>query len=273
MLMCFSILFVSCAPKTFLLERPKLLSVYFDRKINHLEKSKNHNIDHQRELIKTQIEYGFGVVMEQADRLLDEDYETALDMYQKANQLFSDAKSSALLVLNQKHTKFEDWIRKDAKINFDKNDIADLYWLAAAYGGSISSSRGNPYELIHLPTVGRLLRTCIAIDSSWNNGAAYSAMMSFTSSRSDLSEKMLRDSVDYYYRKAIILSDSLDASLFVTYSEAIHKTYQERDKFEEKLNFVINMDIKPNDKYELTNLISKNRAKWLLAKTDEYFIE
>ena len=45
------------------------------------------------------------------------------------------------------------------------------------------------------------------------------------------------------------------------------------NKFEEKLNFVINMDIKPNNKYELTNLISKNRAEWLLAKTDEYFIE
>ena len=41
-------LFISCAPKSFLLERPKLLSVYFDRKIDHLEKSKNHNVDHHR---------------------------------------------------------------------------------------------------------------------------------------------------------------------------------------------------------------------------------
>ena len=28
-----------------------------------------------------------------------------------------------------------------------------------------------------------------------------------------------------------------------------------------------------NDKYELTNLIAKSRAKWLLSKKDEYFLE
>ena len=81
----FLILFVSCAPKPFLIERPKLLSIYFDRKINQLEKSKNRSIDHQRELIRTKVEYGFGIVMEQADRLIDEEYDIALDKYQKAN--------------------------------------------------------------------------------------------------------------------------------------------------------------------------------------------
>ena len=33
------------------------------------------------------------------------------------------------------------------------------------------------------------------------------------------------------------------------------------------------MDVIRNSKYELSNLIAKNRAEWLLSNTDEYFLE
>ena len=127
--------------------------------------------------------------------------------------------------------------------------------------------------MIHLPKVGRILRKCIELDPEWNNGAVYSAMMSFTSTRTDISEDLLRDSVDFYFNKAILYSDSLDAGPFLAYAESIHKTYQERKEFEDKLNYVINMKTKSRSRYELPNLIAKNRAEWLLSKTDDYFLE
>ena len=98
-------------------------------------------------------------------------------------------------------------------------------------------------------------------------------MMSFTATRTDLSEILLRDSVDFYFNKALLHSDSLDASPYVTYAESIHKTYQERKEFEDKLNYVIDMAVIPKSEYELSNLIAKNRAEWLLTKTEEYFLE
>ena len=98
-------------------------------------------------------------------------------------------------------------------------------------------------------------------------------MMSFTATRTDLSEILLRDSVDFYFNKALLHSDSLDASPYVTYAESIHKTYQERKEFEDKLNFVLEMNVIHNSKYELSNIIAKNRADWLLSNTDEYFLE
>ena len=33
------------------------------------------------------------------------------------------------------------------------------------------------------------------------------------------------------------------------------------------------MENKPNNEFELTNLLAKSRAKWLLARTEEYFLE
>ena len=267
------IFIISCSPKAFIIDQPELVSIYFEKKIKKLEKSDMTSLDKQRALMRTKVEYGFGIIMEHADRLIDVDYSSALDKYKKANIIFKDARDSGISILNDRYSNFNDWIRGVVELQFTNNDIIDLYWLAAAYGGAISSSRGDPFELIHLPKVGRILRKCIELDPEWNNGAVYSAMMSFTSTRTDISEDLLRDSVDFYFNKAILYSDSLDAGPFLAYAESIHKTYQERKEFEDKLNYVINMKTKSRSRYELPNLIAKNRAEWLLSKTDDYFLE
>ena len=263
----------ACVPKAFLLEQPKLVSVYFERKIEKLEKAKSPDLDSQRLLMRTKVEYGFGIIMEQASRLIEEDYSQAMAKYKQANKIFAEARDSGILIISKKYPNFKKWLNKEASIDFNADDMNDIYWLAASIGGCISSSRGNPFELINLPNVGRLLRTGIDINPEWENGSFYSAMISFTTTRSDLNEIMLRDSVDYYFDKAVLYSDGKDAGPYLTYAESIHKPFQERKNFVDKLNYVINMENKPNNEFELTNLLAKSRAKWLLARTDEYFLE
>ena len=263
----------ACVPKAFLLERPKLVSVYFERKIEKLEKTKSPDLISQRLLMRTKVEYGFGIIMEQANRLIDEDYSLAMSKYEQANKIFSEARDSGISIITKKYPSFNKWLNKKASIDFSSDDISDIYWLAASIGGCISSSRGDPFELINLPNVGRLLRTGIDLNPGWENGSLYSAMISFTTTRSDLNEVMLRDSVEYYFDKAVLFSNGKDAGPYLTYAESIHKPFQERKNFVNKLNYVINMENKPNNEFELTNLLAKSRAKWLLARTDQYFLE
>ena len=263
----------ACVPKAFLLEQPKLVSVYFERKIDKLEKTKSPDLNSQRFLMRTKVEYGFGIIMEQASRLIDEDYSKAMAKYEQANKIFSEARDSGISIMSKKYPSFNKWLNKETTIDFSADDMNDIYWLAASIGGCISSSRGDPFELINLPNVGRLLRTGIDIYPEWANGSFYSAMMSFTTTRSDLNETMLRDSVDFYFNKAIFYSNGKDAGPYLTYAESIHKPFQERKSFVDKLNYVINMENKPSNEFELTNLLAKSRAKWLLARTDEYFLE
>ena len=263
----------ACVPKAFLLEQPKLVSVYFERKIDKLEKTKSPDLDSQRLLMRTKVEYGFGIIMEQASRLIDEDYSKAMAKYEQANKIFSEARDSGISIMSKKYPSFNKWLNKETSIDFNADDMNDIYWLAASIGGCISSSRGDPFELINLPNVGRLLRTGIDIYPEWANGSFYSAMMSFTTTRSDLNETMLRDSVDFYFNNAIFYSNGKDAGPYLTYAESIHKPFQERKDFVDKLNYVMNMENKPSNEFELTNLLAKSRAKWLLARTDEYFLE
>ena len=262
----------SCSPTSIILNRTRLISFYFDKKISKMNEGDFENLNHQRNVIKTKVEYAYGILMEKGDRLIDDDYSKGMIYYKKANKLFLEAKQSSINILLDRYPNFNQWIKKDLTINFDVKDTYDLYWLAASMAGAIQSSKGsNPYELINIPTIGKLLETAISLDPTWESGSLFSAMMSYSAIRPDLSGQAMKDTVDFYFKKSLEISDSLDASIFVSYAELIHKPRQEKRHFEDKLNYVINMDL--NKKNKLNNLISINRARWLMSNTEDYFLE
>ena len=263
----------SCVPRTLIVDHPKIVSLYFEKKIKSLERKKSLSTEEKRLLLKTKVEYGFGVLLEESDRILDNDYNLGVKKSQEAYIVFSDAKKVGNSILIISYPKFDSWLSGETDLQFKINDVSDLYWLAAAYGGAIKSSRGNPFDVVKLPVVKKLLITAIALDPKWGKGALYSAMMSYTSSRPDLFGDALIDSVSSFYAKALIASDSLDASLFVSYAELIDKKFQDRDAFEKKLDLVLNMDVEKDKDFRLSNIIAQERAKWLLSKTDEVFFE
>ena len=270
----FIVLNISCATKNFLLNQTEVVSYYFDRKLKKLDNQENLSINQKRNIIQTKIEYAYGILMEKGDMLLDDDYQKSLKYYQKSNMIFKEAKHSSINLLSTRYPKFEEWLRNDYDITFHEEDIQDLYWLAAALGGTIQSSRGaDPFALVYIPTIGKLLETSINLNQEWGNGKLYSAMMSYTTVRPDLNKDILDDSLNFYFEKAVEYSDSLDASIFVSYAESVHKPKQEKKEYIEKLNFVIEMDLEKGSQYEINNIISKRRARWLLSKTEDYFLE
>lgn len=273
-LFLFIFLFItSCSPKSLILDHPNVVSFYFEKKIKSLEKNITPTLDEKRLILKTKVEYAFGVLMEKNDRLIGQDYSKGMDGYKKAYKIFKESKRLGEEIITASHPEFGQWLNGNVDIVLSKSDVFDLYWLAAAFGGTIKSSRGNPFELVYLPRVGLLLKKAILLEPSWGNGTLYSAMMSFTASRIDLSNEALKDSVTFYFEKAISLSDSLDAGPFVTFAESINKPFQNRIQFEKNLNFVLGIDVKKRPEFELSNIIAQKRAKWLLSKTNEFFLE
>ena len=265
---------ISCATKNFILNQTEVVSYYFDRKLKRLDNQENLNINQKRNIIQTKIEYAYGILMGKGDMLLDDDYHKSLKYYQKSNVIFKEAKHSSVNLLSARYPKFEEWLKNDYDITFHEEDIQDLYWLAAALGGTIQSSRGaDPFALVYIPTIGKLLETAINLNQEWGNGKLYSAMMSYTTVRPDLSRDVLDNSLNFYFEKAVKYSDSLDASIFVSYAESVHKPKQEKKEYIDKLNFVIEMDLDKGSQNEINNIISKRRATWLLSKTEDYFLE
>jgi len=265
--------FMSCSPSSLFLNQTKLVSYYFDAKISKMNKDDGKDSISSKEIAQTKIIYAYGILMEKGDRLIDENYEKGLLYYEKANKLFLEAKESLTIILINQYPDFLKWMKNDHDINLRKKDIPDLYWLAASMAGSIQSSRGsNPHELVNIPVIGKLLETAIYLDPKWGDGSLQSAMMSYSAIRPDLNRETLKDTVDFYFNKALELSDSLDASIFVSYAEIIHKPRQEKEEFEKKLLFVLKMKTGSDKMRKLSNLVSFRRAKWLLSKKEDYFL-
>ena len=264
-----------CVPRRIIVDHPQLISTYyFEKQIASFREKDSLTHPERRKLLKLEVEFAYGFILEEADRLFAEDYHQGLERAGDAYSLLKDAIEIGTVILTEKYPEFELWLsEKDYKIKFEHDNIYELYWLAAAYGGAIRASRGNPFELIQLPRVGKLLKAAMSLDPGWNRGTLYSAMISYTATRSDLTGETLIDSVTKYYELAVSSSDSMDASPFVSFAENIDKRFQYKSEFTRKLEYVSGMNVNQDQDLRLGNIIAQERAKWLLTKTDEYFFE
>ena len=100
LLVLFMIHATSCtSSKALILNQPLLTSYYMENKIERLQKSASDDLESKREIAISKIEYSGGILMEEADRLIDLDYSLGLEKYKKSNALFLEARDDFLNIL------------------------------------------------------------------------------------------------------------------------------------------------------------------------------
>ena len=275
-LILFLLLFSSCSSSVYLLDKkPHWVDQGYKLHVKNLVKkanSKPNNPMHQINATKGLTIHSFGFAMENADRLIIDDYKSGKDLYASAHESFSHAVKFGNKSLSLKYPGYIDWISGDSEIipNFNKDDIENLYWTAGAYGGAIKSSRGNPKWVILLPRVGRLLEAALSIDPDWNNGSLYVGMISYTMIRHDAPLDKELVATDFF-NKAVEISKNLDASPYISLAENVCIPTQNKNEFTNLLYKALNIDMHAEPDLRLTNYINQKRAQWLLDNIDEFF--
>jgi predicted anti-sigma-YlaC factor YlaD len=152
-----------------------------------------------------------------------------------------------------------------------KKDVPLLYWTAAAWAGAMSLKINDSEVSADQPIVDALARRALALHPSWERGSIHEFFVSWESGRSSIGgskEKALE-----HYHEAVELSQGLRASPHVTYAESICVPEQDRAAFTASLERALEVDAtRPNDQ-RLVNILMQKRARWLLPRVDEYFIE
>jgi len=271
--------FFSCSPTIYVLDhKPKFAGKIYKNTLVSKTQEKIENSDKDVSLLKEGVEqlttYAFGFLIEESDRAMLDNYSKAKDLESQAHNYFIDAVAygdTAISILYEHYIEWVSDINGGIIIEPNEQDLKLFYWTAAAYGGAISSSGGDPAWIIKLPRVGKLLNTIVGIDSTWNNGAALVALISFTMNnpliKPDEAEKISKK----LFHAAVQASDGLDMGPYLTYAESVSKIRQNRDEFIRLLNEALRIQISSANNYRLTNTISKNRAEWLLDNIDEFF--
>ena len=237
---------------------------------NAIKNSDNSLLQFQASKELTTYLYGFS--MNEAEELKNQDYDKGKAAYLRTHNDFVRSLNYINTSLVLDYPNFLLWIngQDNNEIKFKKESAEKLYWAAGAYAGAIQSSNGDPEWIIQLPKIGSLLEEGMKLDSSWNFGSFYTAMISYSIIRHDAKEDKFIVAQNYF-KKAVEASDGQDLSPYISYAENIAVSSQNKKEFTNMLYKALNIDIYANPELTLTNYIGRKRANWLLDNIDELF--
>lgn len=218
-------------------------------------------------------QYAYGYVQLDADEIEDEDYDRALELRDRAKNLYLRAKGYGMRSLEVAHPGFEADLRADkfaALERLGKGDVETAYWTALAWSGAIVLSLDDPQILGELAYAEAMMDRIMGLDPDWEYGTLHGFFVTYEMSRlggeGDPVEKATR-----HFQRAKELSGGNMASYFVAMAESVAVEKGDKELFVSLLNQALAIDIDVRPDWRLSNLIYQRRAKWLLTRLDWYF--
>ena len=219
--------------------------------------------------------YAYAFVQEEADEIEDRDLEKATALRIRARRLYLRARDYGMRGLEVAHPAFGSELRRDAKAAVGataKNDVPLLYWTAASWGAAISLSKDNPDLVADQGIVEALIDRALVLDETFDSGAIHSFLIAYEASRNgaqgDFAVRSRR-----HFDRAMELSEGHQAGPLVSLAEDVSLQKQNRAEFETLLKRALAIDVNAKPEYRLANLIMQRRARWLLQRTDDLFVE
>ena len=127
--------------------------------------------------------------------------------------------------------------------------------------------------IAQLAIVEAFIARAIQLDESWNQGALPEFLINLEAARSGIKPKERAARIEAHYQRALALSRAERPSLFVTYAENQFIPAQNRARFEELVRKALEVDPSRHPETRLATLIAQRRARWLLGRADELFLE
>src|SRR6266568_769285 len=221
-------------------------------------------------------EYSYAFVQEDADEIESRNLAEATRLRGRARRLDLRARDYGLRGLEVRHPGFSKALRENPgeavrRINSAK-EVPWLYWTAASWGEAISLSKDNPDLIAEQPMVEALIDRAYKLDPDFEAGAIDSLLITYEPSRQGVTGDPLARSREHFAR-AVALSHGQLAGPYVSLAEAVSVPKQDRAEFKSLLDraLAVNPDDKPE--WRLENLVMQRRARWLLARADELFVE
>ncbi len=220
-------------------------------------------------------EYAYAYVQEPSEELESGDLARANFLKARARRLYLRARDYGLRGLETKHPGFgaslrEDW--KKAVRSTTRRDVPLLYWTAVSWGAAIAVSKDRPDLVAEQPLVETLIDRAYELDPDFGHGAIDQFLISYESARQGANGDFASRSKQHFDR-AVALTSGQSASPFVAYAESVSAQKQNRGEFEALLQKALAVDPDARPEWRLSNLIEQRRARWLLSREDELFLE
>jgi len=220
-------------------------------------------------------QYAYAFVQQPADELEDQNLAQATRLHTRARRLYLRARDYGVRGLEARRPGFEKALRADpmsAVRAVGKTDVPFLYWTAAAWGAAISLSKDDPETVADQPLVEALIDRALEVDEAFDHGAIHSFLVSYEPSRpAGVGDAAAR--ARKHFERAVELSGGKLASPLVAFAETVSVSKQNKQEFEALLKRALEIDVNARAEWRLANLITQRRARWLLGRMDQLFVE
>jgi predicted anti-sigma-YlaC factor YlaD len=134
-------------------------------------------------------QYAYVYIEQPANEIEEVDVRLAYAERARARQMYLRARDYGLRGLEAAHPGVVMTIQRDPLAALSKttaDDVALLYWTAAAWASAISLAKDDPALLADLPAVEALIERAYELDESYDHGAIHVFLISYAMSQSGL---------------------------------------------------------------------------------------
>ncbi len=219
-------------------------------------------------------QYSYAFVQQEADEEADKDMATAAGLNSRARKLYLRARNYGMRGLEVRHPGFQQSLAKDPKaaVRITRaKDVPLLYWTAVSWAAAISISKDNPDLIADQPKIEAMIDRALELNESYNHGSIHTFLITYEMVRRGATGDPAARARQNFDRAMALTGGQLAAPL-VALAESVDVQSQNETEFKSMLNraLVIDPDLKPE--WRLENLIMQRRARWLLSRTDELFL-
>ena len=199
----------------------------------------------------------------------------AAEQKQRAKRLYLRGRKYALRAVELTHEDFVASLRQDPVTTlsvFSKENIPELYWLSLSWAAAIASDKSDMDMVADLNLIDPIMRRCLELDESYEQGALHEFMISYQGGRSPMQGGGASQARDHYAR-ALELSGNIRVGSRVSLAESVSVGEQNRPEFERLLTQALDFDADSHVQTRLANLVAQKRARLLLSRSDSLFLE
>jgi predicted anti-sigma-YlaC factor YlaD len=220
-------------------------------------------------------QYGFAFLQQEADRAEEQDLARATHLRSRARKLYLRALEYGLRGLEAAQPGFREKLRRDpaaAVARFKPKHAPLLAWTANAWGAAMSISKENSELTADQALAAALMKRALELREDFEYGSGHDFFISYEGGRPASAGGSVERARQHYAR-SVELSRGLRAWPHVTLAESVAVGAQDRQEFEALLRKALAVDPDREKPLRLANLIAQERARWLLGRMDELFIE
>ena len=211
------------------------------------------------------------LLQDEADRIEARELGRARELRARARRLYLRGRDYALRGIELAHPGFTARLHRDraaALATTAAEEVPFLYWAGAAWAGALSAAQGDLDLLAELPVAGALVGRVLALDETYELGAAHEFFVSYEGSRPGGSASRARE----HYHRALGISGGRRASAHLALAEAVTIREQNLAEFRGLLAAARAVDPDRVPHLRLVNTIARRRALWLESRIPDLFL-